>query len=131
MSKITKEFYLTVLLCGILEGGEALGVQNPYYYGNSGAYYAQGPKSGMGMASAAPMGGRVDGALQQLQALALQGNTGAQYELGLRYARGAGVQPSVMEAARWLRMAAAQGHMQALADLRQLEMMAAQGQIRR
>lgn len=48
-----------------------------------------------------------------LTPLAEQGNTAAQYALGLIYANGEGVQPDYAKAARWFEQAAWRGHLEA------------------
>ncbi|MGA2226834.1 MAG: tetratricopeptide repeat protein, partial [Syntrophobacteraceae bacterium] len=45
------------------------------------------------------------------------GNVGAQYHLGLMYAKGRGVPQDYIEAAKWCRKAAEQGHAEAQHDL--------------
>ena len=53
--------------------------------------------------------GKPDEALQELIKEAEQGDTGAQFKLGLRYARGDGVTKDDEEAVKWYRLAAEQG----------------------
>ena len=49
-------------------------------------------------------------ALQKLRPWANQGDPFSQYQLGLMYAKGCGVQQDFQEALRWFRMAAEQGN---------------------
>lgn len=56
-------------------------------------------------------------ALQEFWTLAQQGHTGAQFNLGVLYARGRGVIQSFTQAARWYRLAAEQGHALAQCNL--------------
>ena len=51
--------------------------------------------------------------ITEIRRLAEQGDADAQYSLGYRYATGTGVPQDRAEAARWLRLAADQGHIQA------------------
>ena len=51
---------------------------------------------------------------------ALQGNSDAQYNLGVCYANGQGVKPSDTEARRWLSRAALQGDRKAVGALKLL-----------
>ena len=51
--------------------------------------------------------------ITEIRRLAEQGDAEAQYSLGYRYATGIGVPQDRAEAARWLRLAADQGHIQA------------------
>ena len=51
--------------------------------------------------------------IAEIRRLAEQGDAEAQYSLGYRYATGIGVPQDRAEAARWLRLAADQGHTQA------------------
>ncbi|MCK4837556.1 MAG: sel1 repeat family protein [Desulfobulbaceae bacterium] len=53
------------------------------------------------------------GALKRFRQAAEQGHAEAQYVLGSIYAGGEGVEPDNVESIRWLKMAAAQNHMQA------------------
>lgn len=56
-------------------------------------------------------------ALPALRASALQGQTDAQFRLGVMHANGQGVRLDEREAVKWLRMAARQGHVQAQSNL--------------
>lgn len=61
--------------------------------------------------------GDFDSALENWRPLAEQGQAKAQFNLGLMYERGAGVDRSEAEAAHWLLLAAAQGHTAAQVSL--------------
>ena len=56
-------------------------------------------------------------ALREIPALAAQDDADAQFNLGLKYARGLGVARDYAEALRWFRMAAEQGHAKAQYNL--------------
>ena len=64
-------------------------------------------------AAAAYNGGDYAAALRLLRPLANQGDAGAQFNLGLMYARGEGVPQNQAEAVNWFRLAADQGHVDA------------------
>ena len=53
------------------------------------------------------------GALRLLQPLAERGEVEAQYNLGIMYDKGQGVKRDYVEALKWLRLAAAQGKLEA------------------
>ncbi len=52
-------------------------------------------------------------ALEQIEAEARQGDVNAQYQLGVRYGHGEGVDHNSDEAKKWVRLAAEKGHPQA------------------
>jgi TPR repeat protein len=56
-------------------------------------------------------------ALQEFWTLARQGHAGAQFNLGVLYARGRGVAQDFSQAARWYRLAAEHGHALAQCNL--------------
>lgn len=56
-------------------------------------------------------------ALQEFWSLAQQGHIGAQFNLGVLYARGRGVSQDFIQAARWYRVAAEHGHALAQCNL--------------
>ena len=56
---------------------------------------------------------RYDADVASLEELANQGNTKAQYQLGVLYLRGQEVDRNVFEAIRWFHMAAEKGHLKA------------------
>jgi len=56
-------------------------------------------------------------ALQEFWTLAQQGHAGAQFNLGVLYARGRGVTQDFTQAARWYRLAAEHGHALAQCNL--------------
>ncbi len=64
-----------------------------------------------------PDGPIVDPFLDSVKKAAAQGDGGAQYNLGLRYAQGQGVAQDYAEAIKWFRLAAAQGHAKAQYNL--------------